>query len=324
MELLLTFNPYSRGACLNNVVKALRDRGFRVDVVYDWELRSVIKVGSDDIYTVLHLISTVMCVSNVYVIYTITGDRSIENITRTCIELVSKMFRGADVYIETRRWDKSYELKSVEVARNVAKEIASLGLAIPSYKGKNVIFIGIDKEFVVIGYADNTVVEMFKRSSIPSEIARNIVAIVDSPQTDYELMDLIQLSRAIGFELRLYKPNQAAMNAVLKILNIKLPENVVIADSLEEALDGIDIAIALSMYSRYNEKTLIELLRNVKEKKIAFVLGNEYKDVSPELREKCDVEIRLGPETGFALRVATALAYALGISLTILAGYIEP
>ncbi|MCC6055378.1 MAG: hypothetical protein LM583_01705 [Desulfurococcaceae archaeon] len=126
-------------------------------------------------------------------------------------------------------------------------------------------------------------------------------------------MDLIQLSRALGFELRLYKPSKKAVERVLNILGLERLWNVLTVEELDKAFSGIDAAIALSMYAKENEKKLAELAKTFKGKRIALVLGNEFEDVLLELRERCLAEVRLGPLTGFTMRSSTALAYALGV-----------
>lgn len=315
---LLFFEPYSRRSCLKQVVEVLRHHGVNVTIVRDWSLRALIDV--EKLEALYSIVKDVECVSRIAIVHTIVDDRSIDSIVSAALSLVGDVFEGRRVSIDVRRWDKGYQLTSIEIARRVARAILQKGIAEPNpYERNNTVIIGIDRDRVYIAYSIEALQK--HRESIPLTVVQRIVAIVDRPQTQYEIMDVIQLARAIGFELRLYRPNIDEYQRVLKILNIDTPANVHVLNNLDSAFRGIDIAIALSFYARDNEAKLIKILKSSDNRVIGFVLGNEYSDVSEELRSRCGYTIRLGPLTGMPMRTVTALAYVLGLTLPILAGY---
>lgn len=321
MDILLLFEPFSKNRCMDYLVKKLGEGlGIEVSIVYNWGLRGVLKVDDAYVPQVIDFLRNINCISMAYIVQSYVYDRSIEKLVDEALETIKAVFTGKEVAIEVRRWDKKYPSTSIEIAKLIARALTEKGFATPNPDSHNMIFVGVDKEFSVIGYADEDMTRIFVRGGIAAAIARNIIAVVERPQTDYEIMDLVQLSRAIGFRLRLYKPNEKSLRKVLDILGIDL-NSIEIVDSLDEALKDVGIAIALSMYAKDDEKKLIDLVKSFKGKTIAFVLGNEYEDVSLDLRSRCVAEVRLGPLTGFAMRTSTALAYALGVALPILAGY---
>jgi hypothetical protein len=92
----------------------------------------------------------------------------------------------------------------------------------------------------------------------------------------------------------LYKPNGKVLKDVLDALDIEMSKNMKIVKLVDEALEGIDIPITLSFCAKDNERKLIEVLMNSREKKIGFILGNEYRDVLIELiRSRSFIEIRI-------------------------------
>lgn len=54
--------------------------------------------------------------------------------------------------------------------------------------------------------------------------------------------------------MRLYKPNGKVLKDVLDALDIEMPKNMKIVKLVDEALEGIDIPIALSFYAKDNER----------------------------------------------------------------------
>ncbi len=319
MLVILFFEPYSRGKCLQRVLEALRSQGIQARVLRDWGLRALVDVDSVD--ALPRIYDYTDCVSRIALVHSVTSNRSIERIVELAIDVARTVFPGRRILIDVRRWDKTYPLNSTDIARIVARTIAEKGIAIPDpHERENSIVICIDRDVVYIGYSYGAISK--RKKCIPSSVVQHIVAIVDRPRTQYEIMDLIQLSRAISFELRLYKPNKGELERVLKILAVSSLPNVKVLNDLDKVFRGIDIAIALSPYARENEAKLIEILRSSRDKVIGFVLGNEYDDVSEELRARCSYTIRLGPASDMPMRTSTALAYALGLALPILAGYV--
>ena len=314
MEILLLFQPFSRGLCLDYVADVAKNRfGLVVEKVFDWGLRAIIKLPTDDISTVMELAKAVTCISSLYIVHKYVKSKDLNAIIAEAVEAARKLFSGRDVCVEVRRWDKTFQLKSVDVARSIAKANEAEGVAKPTPKSSNTLFVGIEKDFVVVAYATKDITDIFSKEGIALDLAKNIIVAVESVKTDYEIMDLVQLSRALGFKLRLFKPNRKVYEKVLHILGLDSIENVEIVESVDDVFKEADVAIALSMYAREGERKLAEIAKAYKGRKILIILGNEYEDVSLELRKRCLAEIRLGPLTGFAMRTTTALAYALGI-----------
>lgn len=321
MELLLLFEPFARGVCSKYATEALRRLSASVLEVRNWGLRAIIAVEGGKLNDVVNVLRPVTCISSAYVVYRYVNDRGLDSIVEACAEVAQRLFPGAELAIEVRRWDKSYPIRSNEMARAIAKALLAKGLSALRPDAENVILVGVEKEFAIVAYATGYMVRAFAKSSLPRQVMDKVVAVVERPYTDYEIMDLVQLSRALGFRLRLLKPRRAALEKVLKILGTK-PPNVEVVESDEEALSGVEVAVALSMYAREDERRLLEVLRASKGRVIAFVVGNEREDVSMDLRAKCVAEVRLGPLTGFSMRSSNALAYALGLALPTLSGYL--
>ncbi len=316
---ILFFEPYSRGRCLQRVLEALGSQGARARVLRNWGLRALIDV--DPIDALSRIYDYTDCVSRIAIVHSIISDRSIEKIVELAIDVAKTVFPGRRIFIDVRRWDKTYPLNSIDIARMVARTIAEKGIAIPDpHERENSIVICIDRDATYIAYSYSAIRK--HKKYIPSSVVQHVVAVVDRPRTQYEIMDLIQFSRAIGFELRLYRPNKDELERVLEILAVSSLPNVKVFNDLDEIFNGIDIAIALSPYARENEAKLIEILRSNRDNVIGFVLGNEYDDVSEELRTRCSYTIRLGPASDMPMRTSTALAYVLGLALPILAGYV--
>jgi hypothetical protein len=129
-------------------------------------------------------------------------------------------------------------------------------------------------------------------------------------------MDLLQLSHALGVELRLIT-DQRLIDRAYRALRLGSLPNVKVVKP-EDALVGIDVPIVLSMHAKDNERRLIEVSRDAfrGNLRIGLILGNEYDDVSLNLRKEAKYEIRLGPSTGHPMRTTVALTYALSLIFT--------
>ncbi len=308
-KLLLLLEPFAR-ECRDSIERIAR-------VVEDHGLRLVVEV--EDLRRAIDEILELGYVSRaIAIVDELPRDVDIDTIVEACKRAAEICFGGKDFRVEVRRWDKTFPITSIELARAIARDLEKLGLS-PRVRAVNTLFIGIDSTKIYIGCLYPWTRK--ERSYIPREAVSQFVAVVERVQTPYEVMDLIQLSRALGgLELRLVQPRREAVEEALKALGIEMPSHVKIVESYSEALEGVDIVVVLTPYARQNEAKLVELLCR-SSGRVAFVLGNEYEDVSIELRSR-GIEIRLGPKSEMPMRTAVALSYALGIALTVRAGYI--
>ncbi len=330
MKVLLIYEPYSKPWCLRRVTQYLDTCGIRYTITKHWGLRSLLDIEDSDHEILRKLIENIECISRIYVIDKVLESRDLNTLLDFAFSLVKDKFYGKELYIDVRRWDKSYPFRSVDIARELARKILSHGIAIPNPKlRKYSVLIGIEKDFVVIGY---TLEEFTKEKRfIPIDIVQSVVCIVEEPQTTYEIMDLIQFSRSVRVELRFINPSRQALFHALRSLGVDRIEDIkdsrISIHSIDTVFNDLDSVVVLSPYSRYNEDDLIKFLiekRALSDKfKIGLVVGNEFRDVSPALREKADIVVRLGPMSSMPMRSVVALAYALGIVLATLSGYIE-
>ncbi len=307
-KLLLFFYPERRD-CLRKVVAYLRSRGVEPLVVADAGLRAVVEVpeGLDP----RDLLSGVECVSRVGVVLAEIPRPSPSEVVEEVSKRIAEALRslGRCVAIRCRRWDKTYPIKSVDLAKGVAERLAREGLCV-SPKFRSEVLACIDRDRVWVAYVDESWERV--REYLPKSVARRVTCVACMIQGAYEVADLIQLARALGVKMVLLQPRSDAVSRALQMLGLSaLPSEVVVTDSVSEALRDSDAAILLSRYGVGNERTLIELAKRFR--RVALVVGNEFSDPPPHVRDLCGYSVRLGPETGKALRSSTALAYALGI-----------
>ena len=320
---LFFFEPYSRTFCSHRILEILKAMGAKAKVLKNWGLRALFEI--DDLSYVYEVANREDCISRTFIVYSIVSHRDLTTIIQEIESMLKSVNCGSRIRIEVRRWDKKYPIASIELAHTIARHLneRNLGIELNPREFECVIVIGIEREFTIIAYATKDLIKY--KSAIPLNIIKRVAAIVERPQTSYEIMDLIQLSRALNLEIRLFKPNNDAFRKALHNLSLNIDDilTVQIYEDLDSLFKGIDLAIALSPYAKRNEKELISIIRRNTDKKIAFVLGNEYEDVSKILRNRCLYTIRLGPHSEMPMRTATALAYVLGITLPILAGYLN-
>jgi hypothetical protein len=93
--------------------------------------------------------------------------------------LVDEVFKGKEIFVEVRRWNKDYLFKNIDVAREIVKEVPSKAIATPYLKAKNIVLIDIERDVVVFAYVDENIASMFEKPSIPIEAVSKVIAIVD-------------------------------------------------------------------------------------------------------------------------------------------------
>jgi hypothetical protein len=135
------------------LLKVISNRlSIKVEKVFDWGLRGVMRVDGIDFAELAKVLKSVACVSMAYLIHSYVRPSHFELIAEEVIKLVEHVFKGAEVFIDVRRWYKSYPLTSIEIAKAIAKAITEKGLAIPNPRAENTVSIGVDKGFTVVGF----------------------------------------------------------------------------------------------------------------------------------------------------------------------------
>ncbi len=310
--LLLFFYPERRD-CLVKVINYLRSFGINTEIVEDRVLRALVKVPSG--FNPRDIVENVDCVSRVGVMVAeVPKVNDLNALIKHIVNVVGDFLRseGMCVAVRCRRWDKSYPFHSVEVARSIAKELESRGLRV-SPRCSDELLVAIDRDRVLVALVKESWIRV--RKYVPRSLAKRVTCVACMVQGAYELADLIQLARALGIEMALLNPRLDALNSALKLLGMSsLPPEVKIVNDFSEIVSSVDVAILLSRYGSGNERTLVEIAKRFK--RIALVVGNEYSDPPPDIRDRCRYSVRLGPETGKPMRSCIALAYALGIVFT--------
>ncbi|MGC8605959.1 MAG: THUMP domain-containing protein [Vulcanisaeta sp.] len=216
--------------------------------------------------------------------------------------------------VVVRRMDKKYPVTSIELAKKLGEylaQFARVDLEDPDY----IVYVEVRDDSFIVAHSTRDLFRK-RRETIPSDWVNRVVGIVDGPKEVYEAMDLVQLSHALGIEIRLIT-NPLIVDRAFRALRLgSLPRVRIV--NIDEALNGIDIPIVLSMHANYNERKLIEVSREAFSKglRIGLILGNEYDDVSLNLRGRAMYEIRLGPMTGHPMRTTIALAYGISVIYT--------
>ncbi|WP_243668687.1 THUMP domain-containing protein [Vulcanisaeta sp. JCM 16161] len=222
--------------------------------------------------------------------------------------------RDGTFKVIVKRMDKKYPMTSIELAKKLGEYLAQFAkadLENPDY----VIYIEVREDSFIVAHSTRDLFRK-RREAIPMDWVDKVIGIVEGPKEVYETMDLIQLSHALGVEVRLIT-SQLLVDRALRALKLNsLPRVRVV--NVEEALSGVDIPIVLSMHANYNERKLIEVSREAFSRglRIGLILGNEYEDVSLALRSRAMYEVRLGPMTGHPMRTTIALAYAISVIYT--------
>ncbi len=322
MKLILTLEPYARQIEVSRVVRDLELLGLRASIdKLSREGELIINVEDiDDIYEASKYIRNLEYVCHIIELKNVVELKNFENIIDLIIEECDKILkstsRAGTFKILCKRIDKKFPLTSVEVCKIVGRRLEELGHVVDIHSPDIYIYVEIRKGVIILGWSPREIYHKV-REVVPLSVVRNVIPIVLEPVTLYEYMDLLQLARALGVELRIidFRGNACKMiEDACKKLKIDVPENVKIV-SLDKCDEGVDVLIVLSQYSSRGDSHLREICRQLisRNRKIGLVLGNEIEDVPLELREKAICEIRLGPMTGQPMRSTVAIAYALGV-----------
>ena len=323
---LLTFEPYAKNINFDILVSDLGSENIQICPELSRRGVPVIKICDKDlnIFEIEKIIrSRVSYVSHIVEIYNVVDSRDIKDIENVCKKLIQELsttYKFNSFKIHVRRIDKRYPMTSVEFAKLLGFEL-SKHVKVDLENPDLIIYIEIRSNKVIIGYSFRNVFEK-SRKYLPEDWFSKIVGVIENPATVYEIMDLIQLSRSLGIEIRLLDTGvrnvKHLYEKACKNLNLEKVENVKIYNNIDDVLKDIEIPITLSYYAIENETKLIEIAKECfdKDVKIGFVLGNEYDDVSIELRKRCKIEVRLGTNTQQPMRSVVALTYATAIILS--------
>lgn len=313
--LILFFYP-ERADCLGKVVNYARSRGGEVRVLEDARLRALVEVEGVEVED---LVESVDCVSRVGLVLSSVPRVDPSELPQLVAKEVANSLRNLIVAVRARRWDKSYPSTSVEIAQSVARALEEAGIRV-SPRARDILLLCVGRDRVWIALVRKEWERVL--NAVPRSVARRVRAVACMVSTPYEVADLVQLARALGIELVLLKPVERAVSDALKMLGMRsLPPEVRIVDSVDDALQGADVSVLLSRFGRGNEKTLVDLLSDFSGR-VALVVGNEFSDPPPNVRDRCGYSVRLGPETGKPMRSCVALAYALGIVFSAMSGFL--
>lgn len=308
MKVIVTFEPSIRDLKPYDLLMNIN-----CGEVVEWgRNKAIVDIGNCE--NALSKIRDLDYVSHVSIVHRIIN-RELDKLKEECKELLLNLTKdGGTFKVVVRRIDKKFPMTSIELAKYLGEYLSHF--AVPDLENpRYYIYVEVREDSFLLGYSTSDLFNK-RRESIPMEWVSKVVGIVEGPREVYETMDLIQLSHAFGVEIRLIT-NPLLLERAYKALRINRIPNVK-AVNLDNALNGVDIPIVLSMYAKDNEKKLIEIAHEALKKKavIGFILGNEYDDVSLNLRRKAMYEIRLGPQTGHPMRTTVALTYALSVLFT--------
>ncbi|NPB00499.1 MAG: hypothetical protein GXO10_03895 [Crenarchaeota archaeon] len=322
MKLILTLEPYARQVETGKVLRDLEILGLRASLdSLSREGELIVNIEDlDNIYEAARYIRNLEYICHIIELKDLIEidnlDNIIELIVKKCDNILRTVSRENTFKIICKRVDKKFPLTSVEVCKIVGRRLEELGHVVNIHLPDIYLYVEIRKNIILLGWSPREIYHKI-REIVPSNVTRNVIPIVLEPLTLYEYMDLLQLARALGVELRIINSRGSAskmIESACRRLKIEIPVNVKVV-SLEECDEGIDALIVLSQYSSRGDSYLREICRSLisRNRKIGLVLGNEIEDVPLELREKAICEIRLGPMTGQPMRSTVAIAYALGV-----------
>jgi len=259
------------------------------------------------------------CVTRVAEILSEKSLEEPERLAESIARDVAPRLRGKSVAVRVRRWFKDYPATSLEMARLIASKLVELGVEATPRAGYTLL-VCIDRGRAIVAEL------IYERAveAIPRSLAKRVCAVACLIQTPYEIADLIQMSRALDVELRLYRPRLEALSEALKHLGMDVPPpNVSIVQSIEELRQGLDAFVVLSQHAKRGERALVKFVKEFSGR-LALVVGNEYSDPPPEIEDLAVLRVRLGPLTGMPMRSCIALAYALALVFATLAGAVQP
>ncbi|RLG85652.1 MAG: hypothetical protein DRO39_05070 [Thermoprotei archaeon] len=310
-ELLIALlKPYAGRGCIESIEERLRGLsvGYELLGVYGKRVLIAIRgsLRSEDPCAALR---GVRCVSRaVRVHYSETPSSwDLDTVCSTCVELGRDLVLKEGLgHVDVRRWDKSKPFTSAELGLCVARR---LGLKLAGGGAAKALFVGVDKDELFVGV-------VYRCAPLPPRgLLEGVVAVVEPISTVYEMLDLVQLSRALGVELRLLGGDsvRSLLRRALSALGLeeRAGLRVRVADSVIEALSGVDAYVVLTPYGDSDESVLASIASEYP--RLALVLGSETRDVSEEFRRGALAEVRLGPPSSKPMRTSTALAYALGV-----------
>ncbi|KUO93942.1 MAG: RNA methyltransferase, partial [Vulcanisaeta sp. CIS_19] len=185
-------------------------------------------------------------------------ERDLDKLMEVAKGILTGLIHGGTFKVIVRRMDKSYPMTSIELAKVLGKylaQFATADLEDPDYY----IYVEVRDDSFIVAHSMR---ELFskRRESIPTDWVRQITGIVEGPKTVYETMDLLQLSHALGVELRLIT-DQRLIDRAYRALRLGSLPNVKVVKP-EDALVGIDVPVVLSMHAKDNERRLIEVSRD--------------------------------------------------------------
>ncbi|NPA69300.1 MAG: hypothetical protein GXO26_00675 [Crenarchaeota archaeon] len=322
MKLILTLEPYAKQVDPDKVLKDLELLGLKA--VLDSLSREgeiVINIENlDNIYEVAKYVRNIEYICHIIELKSVIKINNTNNIIDLIVEEFDKILRTVPekgrFKILCKRVDKKFPLTSVELCKIVGRRLEELGHVVDIHLPDMYLYVEIRRGIILLGWSPREVYHKV-REVVPLHVVKNVVPIVLEPITLYEYMDLLQLARALGIELRIinFRGNASKMvEDACRKLRIDFPVNVKIVN-LDNYDEGIDALIVLSQYSSRGDSYLREICKQLllRNRRIGLVLGNEVEDVPVELREKAICEIRLGPMTGQPMRSTVAIAYAMGI-----------
>ncbi len=324
LRLLLFFEPYVKKVDIHNFLNQLKTY-VNTQIIEIASRRAIIDIQS--LNKPSSFIQKFRVVSRVIFIDNITKDLSLKAISELALCAARKHSKGINTFrVEVRRWNKSYPYTSLDISKYIGEVIKNnLGLKVDLKNPDLTIFIGINHDKAVIGYYHEEYVKVKK--AIPLDVVDSINILVEKPRMLYEVMDLIQLSRAFNIKILLLGDNKTEklLQKALEKLSLtkdKVLLSIIYEKDLENLYKNYDYIVALTPYAEHNEELLAKLA--AKYNKILILTGNEYEDLSIELRKIANNEIRLGPQTQQPLRVTNAIAYTLGLILPIKTKYTKP
>ncbi len=327
MKLVLTLEPYAKNIDFKKIINDLKLLG--VDSTIDNKLsrrgEPILEIKNiEDIYEASKYIRNIEYICHIVELVHIiersdNNNTVIEKLIDRCNIMISYIIRKTNLKnfkIICKRVDKKFPITSVELCKRVGNSLEKIGYSVDLHNPDFYIYIEIRKDVILLGWSPRDIYHKF-REIVPLNVAKNTIAIVLEPLTIYEYMDLLQLARALGIELRIINVRGDAYKLVeeaCRRLKIEYPNNVRVVEKAY-ALNDVDCLIVLSQYSTRGETYLRDISRSIllRGRKIGIMVGNEIEDVPLEFRESAICEIRLGPMTGQPMRSTVAIAYALGV-----------
>ncbi|RLE57363.1 MAG: hypothetical protein DRJ40_03370 [Thermoprotei archaeon] len=337
-KLLITLEPYTRGeeSKVLTILSKLTSRSSVNFVIKPYRStigrRLVVELGDEvDVPKALEvakLLKECPHVARVLVLLNEGLPVDLGHLCSRAIELLSPVvecLRPKSFKVIAKRVWSDYPLTSTEVASKLGSVVNErFSIPVDVHAPEFIVYVEVHREHAILGFS--TYELYFSRwKCLPKNFFEDVVVLLENPCLELEIMDLVRLCVAYGIELRVVgkdKVREMIEKARSLMKGAGQRASISYFTSLNEALSGVDVTIALSRYARLNEEDLIKILdtciRN--GKKICFLIGNEYKGLSVEARERANYIVRLGPEHGFSLRGVAALAYTLGIYATVKLG----